>query len=467
MPAISVSLRTTIKILIGILVFWSLERFLASPLFYEDRSFTRGFFGAFVFDRNGLNLSQVAAVILLTISSLMALLVTRIRRARGEYYLAWTCLSLLLLFLAGSENIRLIEKFEEVVKPTLPFREFFTESWIVLYAIAVLMTAALMVNFFRSLNNRIRLPLIAGFILFFLSEIAFEAFISSLFGETDKRPFLIEVYYATFIQDIVRFAGISVLLVALFRHLIELCRTSPSTMPDTALLPIVPGKVFRLQMTVIYVVCVAHCLTIIYQFFFFSPEELPEAAQLFNFYYEANVPTIYSSMAIYLSAILLFFIATNHDGLDAVYWALLGLIFIFLGVDETFQLHEKTGDYFRHNHTALIGVVVYPWLVTYAIAASVFLLVYLRFLFRLPREIAWLFVLSGSIFVLGAMGMEWLGGMIWKDSEDGAGYSTMAVYSISYTVEEFLEMLGIALFIYTLLKYIRLHLGFATLRFEN
>ncbi len=67
----------------------------------------------------------------------------------------------------------------------------------------------------------------------------------------------------------------------------------------------------------------------------------------------------------------------------------------------------------------------------------------------LPKKIMILFIVSGTTFVAGAIGFEMLCG------RHHALYGKNdLVYSIFYTCEEFLEMLGIVIFIYTLLLYI-------------
>ena len=62
----------------------------------------------------------------------------------------------------------------------------------------------------------------------------------------------------------------------------------------------------------------------------------------------------------------------------------------------------------------------------------------------------YLFIASGMIYVIGAMGLEILGGI-----QDVLHGSNTLVYLLLCTIEEILEMLGIAIFIYTLLSYIR------------
>jgi len=78
-----------------------------------------------------------------------------------------------------------------------------------------------------------------------------------------------------------------------------------------------------------------------------------------------------------------------------------------------------------------------------------FIISYLRFMLRLPERIMILFLVSGAIFIAGALGIEIIGG---RHVELYGRYTL--TYSFIYTCEEFLEMLGIVTFVYTLLLYI-------------
>ena len=62
-----------------------------------------------------------------------------------------------------------------------------------------------------------------------------------------------------------------------------------------------------------------------------------------------------------------------------------------------------------------------------------------------------LFIVSGAIFVFGAIGFEMLASRQFSIHGDISGD---LMYAVFYTFEEFLEMLGIVVFIYTLLSYI-------------
>ncbi|MFT6390297.1 MAG: hypothetical protein ACJAUP_003699 [Cellvibrionaceae bacterium] len=170
---------------------------------------------------------------------------------------------------------------------------------------------------------------------------------------------------------------------------------------------------------------------------------------LFDFNSERNIPTLYSSVALVFSSILLAAIAFESKKLNWPYisWLGLSLIFLFLSVDEMASIHESLVFPVRKFFGAS-GFLYYSWVIPYGVVLVFFIIAYSKFLFQLPKRTMILFLISGSIFVLGAIGFELLGG------KQAHLYGTNNIlYSIFYTCEEFLEMFGIAIFIYTLLTY--------------
>jgi hypothetical protein len=80
----------------------------------------------------------------------------------------------------------------------------------------------------------------------------------------------------------------------------------------------------------------------------------------------------------------------------------------------------------------------------------------------LPQRTLSLFVISGTIYVLGALGFELISGF-----EATIHSQNTILYAILSTSEEVLEMLGIALFNYSLLEYISEHVNSVTFHFEK
>jgi hypothetical protein len=189
-------------------------------------------------------------------------------------------------------------------------------------------------------------------------------------------------------------------------------------------------------------------------------EQIPVWVMVFNVNVEGNIPTLFSSLQLVAAAVLLSGIGYchRHEGQPYALWYALAVIFLFLAIDETSALHENLTVRVR---TALgtSGYLYFAWVIPYGIAVLLLAAVFARFLLRLPRSTMSYFIMSGTIYLAGTLGFEMLGGNY--ISLPGAQEIT---YSVIYTVEEALEMIGIALFIYALMKYITsvfLHLDYS------
>jgi hypothetical protein len=185
---------------------------------------------------------------------------------------------------------------------------------------------------------------------------------------------------------------------------------------------------------------------------------------------EASIPTWYQSFTLLLSAGLLAIIAVatrKQGGQYARHWLGLSIIFWFLSMDEVIQVHERLGrpnsgvEPILSNYLGLTpsGWTYHIWAVPGAAFALIFVLAFLRFLVRLPKETRRLFLVAGTIYVLGALGFETLGGKFVSEFGGFGNWGNVGAIPkiIAYTltsIEEFLEMLGVAVFVYALLSYI-------------
>jgi hypothetical protein len=116
---------------------------------------------------------------------------------------------------------------------------------------------------------------------------------------------------------------------------------------------------------------------------------------------------------------------------------------------------------FRNTfHTS--GLLYDAWVIPYGIAMVIAGIIFIPFLIRLPRKTMILLVIAGAIYVSGAVGVE----MIQGDYEEIHGTQNI-IYSVSVVIEESMEMFGIALFIFALLKYISLTPNHLTLTFTD
>ncbi|MEL6776996.1 MAG: hypothetical protein AAFO06_07045 [Cyanobacteria bacterium J06597_16] len=190
---------------------------------------------------------------------------------------------------------------------------------------------------------------------------------------------------------------------------------------------------------------------------------------------DASLPTWYASLALLFSALLLSLIATKKRNQPyAAHWQWLAIIFYGLSIDEVAVIHERVGDAFASTSlddtlTQLLaftrlpeGFFHYSWVLLAIPVMSIFFLSYLRFVLRLPQQTKVLFILAAFIFLTGAMGLETFAGY----QSYLSGNKTWAYILLTH-VEEFLEKVGIIIFIHALLQYISTHLGRVELILEE
>ena len=171
----------------------------------------------------------------------------------------------------------------------------------------------------------------------------------------------------------------------------------------------------------------------------------------FDLDHESNIPTFFSSILLLASSGLLFLAySTEMDTSKRKYWLLLSVIFLSLSADEYLSVHEKMIKPMRE----LLGtspLYYFAWIIP-VIPMLIGLGIYLlRFLRSLPQPIMRLFLLSAALYVSGAIGVELLGGYyVYYNSKDTFSYALIV------SLEESLEMIGVILFIYSLLTYLKI-----------
>lgn len=188
---------------------------------------------------------------------------------------------------------------------------------------------------------------------------------------------------------------------------------------------------------------------------------------LFNLNGEMNIPAVYSSLALLASAIILVGVSRRyraHRMTGQAYLLMLAFVFAYLAVDEMFSFHERLQPLARQWVDGT-GLLYATWVVPGALFAAVMFCGSLSFLGRVDRATRNRLVLSGMIFVGGAIGMEMLG---WAHYErtfgHDAAYQLDLGYLIYSTLEEFMEMSGVALFINALLRHVEIQFGAIILR---
>lgn len=173
--------------------------------------------------------------------------------------------------------------------------------------------------------------------------------------------------------------------------------------------------------------------------------------QNFDIEEEANFPTYYSTMLLLTAAFLLAVIARMQrlaGDRMAKRWGLLAAIFVFMSLDETVGFHELVGQRMP-DIDVLGGILHYAWVVPAAIAIVIVGLYFLPFVMSLPNPHRMRIIVSGVVYVGGALGVELAESAIASRTGDETW-----PYQLVATTQETMEMVGISIFIWALLKFI-------------
>jgi len=162
---------------------------------------------------------------------------------------------------------------------------------------------------------------------------------------------------------------------------------------------------------------------------------------------EANLPTLFSALALGACALVCRAIMRKLDGADPdrSCWTCLAVLFSFMAIDEAAKVHElgnriseggRLGDFFYY-----FGIFLYVPVIIF-VALRLF-----RFWLRQERHWRYSFLLAGVVLVAGAMGCELI-----ENKLLAMGFSSKTgLLHLSFMLEETLEMLGVALFLRTFL----------------
>lgn len=180
---------------------------------------------------------------------------------------------------------------------------------------------------------------------------------------------------------------------------------------------------------------------------------LSPAEQLFNVDREQNVPTLFSVVLLLFAASLLCCITVlqrQKQDSDVSKWMILTGGFMYLAIDEGWSFHEMLIEPMRGllGHDGL-GIFYFAWIIPAMVGVALLALLFLGFLFRLPSSTRWSFIIAGSLYLGGAIGIEMLGGRY----AEAHGFENLTYQLIAHA-EESLEMIGVIVFIYALLRYL-------------
>ncbi len=155
---------------------------------------------------------------------------------------------------------------------------------------------------------------------------------------------------------------------------------------------------------------------------------------LFDLNSEDNVPSVFSVLLWVLLAGVAILLAVldrrRRLGLSG-----LAVVALLLGLDEAVSLHERLGELGERVSWA----PHFAWVLPGVVIAGALVAALARTVLSLPRRARGLLLLGGAVFVLGAVVLETLSGVVLDASGDSV------LYVLVTTLEESAEMAGVLL----------------------
>lgn len=189
-----------------------------------------------------------------------------------------------------------------------------------------------------------------------------------------------------------------------------------------------------------------------------NPEhQIADVLKRFDLGHEPSIPAFYSAIVMLFAAATAAFLSV-YDGDPAnkrrTSWRILSFVLVLLAIDEVVMFHEMGTA--AMEQLGLSGKLYFSWVIPGGIFAAVVAISFTKLLINLGWRTRLLFLASGAIFVSGAIGMELLAGIIFASAESELVALSSVAHVLSQAVEEGLEMIGMALFLCTLLDFINL-----------
>jgi len=185
--------------------------------------------------------------------------------------------------------------------------------------------------------------------------------------------------------------------------------------------------------------------------------DIADVLKRFDLGHEPSIPAFYSAVVMLASSAVLWFLAKyDHQGEKErrTAWHILAFVMLGLAIDEVVMFHEMGTA--AMEKFGLSGPFYFSWVIPGFIFVCVFVAVFARLLLKLDLRTRVLFIVSGLLFISGAIGMELIAGVIFDAAEDEAAALRSVSHVLVQAVEEGLEMLGMALFLCALLDYVNL-----------
>jgi hypothetical protein len=161
---------------------------------------------------------------------------------------------------------------------------------------------------------------------------------------------------------------------------------------------------------------------------------------------EANVPTWYASTLLQVCSLLAFIISFHDAPAQRTGWRGIALLLLLMGMDEVAGLHNVPSRRLSEVTGLGQGYLMNAWVIPAAVVLIVLGLVYLPFVWRLPRWLKRALIMAGTAYLMGAVAFEVVGSRFEYEA-GGVDYDAARHYSFRFEMtavaEEAYEHIGV------------------------
>ena len=197
-----------------------------------------------------------------------------------------------------------------------------------------------------------------------------------------------------------------------------------------------PAKFLNVELKIFIGLLLLQILSVFHKVFSLPFNKL---TYLFNFKTELSLPTLYSTINLFI-AFFLSFLISKFDLKFKQNWIVISFTFLFLTIDESCMIHENL-SIFLNRYFDFLNL---QWWMIYGFLTIIFLIYNITLLNSLKPTIRKVFFFSGILFMIGAIFLEFI-----KNTRE-----EFLIISALSTLEESFEMLSIVFFNYSMLKII-------------
>jgi len=173
--------------------------------------------------------------------------------------------------------------------------------------------------------------------------------------------------------------------------------------------------------------------------FVYDGTQFPVPIEWIDFGAEGSGVMWWSSLMWGLAALFCFIEFERNITRQRYYWLAIAVGSLLLSLDESVQIHEHFGH--LRIFSGFTGFFAARWVLAAIPIVVVCFLLLIPFFLYLPRRTSVGLILSGAVFVLGAVGMEMIFAYVRTTDP-----SEVVLVWILISIEESLEMIGVALF---------------------